>query len=133
MLPGYLREIGWTYHGTVVLLQTVREQLGVTFSVAVLCGIWEDSKECLDGNESFAIDKCVVLLDCLEDEPPVPTGYSWVPLQEASVDHLFTEAAAAIRSEINFALSEKVPAKRAPWARPGWFEKAVAWMDASLR
>lgn len=133
ILPGYVRAFGMTYNGTVVLVQRMRDDLRLNFDPAVLCAVWEESKSCEHSNSFFSLEKCVVLVHCLEKGTPCPSEFVWVPLQEAVVEHLFPSAAEAIRSEIRNALSGVVPPAREPWARPGWFANAVSWMEDMLK
>jgi aminoglycoside phosphotransferase (APT) family kinase protein len=71
----------------------------------------------------------VVILENLDPSWSPPRGTRWV--DEGDLDALeehrpelaqwFAEQASGI-----------VPAQRAPWERPGWFERALAWIDAVL-
>jgi hypothetical protein len=71
------------------------------------------------------------------DAPPAgwkPTsGLAWLAVEDADAETLaLPELTAPIERWLEIAGGAPVPEKRPPWARPGWFAEACAWLDESI-
>lgn len=62
-----------------------------------------------------------------------PPGLAWLALEDADAETLaLPELTAPIERWLEIARGAPVPERRPPWARPGWFAEACAWLDESV-
>jgi hypothetical protein len=105
--------------------QEVRQQLGLSTTVLrVLAAHYDDEQH--QAAFTFVLENHTSLRQPVDPALWVGrtelNGMTWaVPQQAALLDAYLTEIE-----------QNTVPPQRAPWARPGWFAQAVAWIEARL-
>jgi hypothetical protein len=123
-LPSLSIEVDGWHEELRLLRQAVREQFGV--DATVLCSIVVRSDEAANQADTIYM---------LENHSPdwAPAVGQWFDRRQlAQLTVALPEQRAAVEERLAQAAGAPLPEQRMPWARPGWFMRAAAWMQQQL-
>jgi hypothetical protein len=122
-LPSVSLELGSRYDELRLLRQALREQFGVDAIVLRSIAVRDEAAKQAD---------TIYILEnhSLDWAPPVG---QWIDREQlANLAVALPEQRAAVEEWLAQAAGAPLPEQRMPWARPGWFARAAAWMEQQL-
>ncbi len=129
--------LGWlTYerseHEETEVRRKVGEMLGLA-TVNLMCYHFERRVEIEEGKP---VPKQISKIFALESRNPswiLPERAAWISREELERLELAKPAQRAVLNEwLTEVETGEVPTLRVPWARPGWFERAVSWSNKEI-